>query len=112
MERVLDYSNLETSFRNRLIASAAAVAAFVGGMLALGLTIHSAQDLVGTFGGCATGRQGAAFGLLCYPPLASAIPASAWRLVAHSKSTALCCRCSLWAGLAAWLTAHAIFMLR
>ena len=107
VERTLDYASVPATSHFAWLAKAAPVVAVAGAAIAVITSISSAQSLIGTFSGCATGRQEAAFSLLVLPPAACALPATAWFFAGTSKMALLVCRCSLWSGVAAWLTAWA-----
>jgi hypothetical protein len=93
------------------LAKAAAIAAVAGGAMAVLASISIAQVVVGSHGSCGTGRGEEALALLIVPPVLCTLPALAWQAAGPYKVALLVCRCSLWGGLAAWMTACA-FMFR
>lgn len=107
MERTLDYApvTLPGASRRWPLATLAVALAIIGGTLAVYAAADGARDYLGTFGGCATGRTEALFQLQILTPLSFALPAFGWWLAKRVGIGVLLCRSSLWAGVAAWVTA-------
>ena len=107
VERTLDYAppTLPRAPRRGPLAILAVALAMAGATSAVYGAAHGALDYLGTFGGCATGRGEALFQLHVLTPLSFSLSAFGWWLAERVGMGVLLCRSSLWAGVAAWLTA-------
>jgi hypothetical protein len=110
VDRTLDYApvTLHGPPRRWPLAAFAMTIATAGATLAVYGAADGALDYLATFGGCATGRIEARFQLQVLTPLSFSLPAFGWWLAKRVGVGVLLCRSTLWASIAAWLTACAL----
>lgn len=107
MEHTLEYAPIKLPGTSRRwpLATLAILLATGGAGAAVYSAADGAHDYLGTFGGCATGRVEAIFQLQIITPLTISLPTLGWWLAKQIGLGVRLCRCSLWAGIAAWATA-------
>jgi hypothetical protein len=108
MEPTLDYASRpqqRNAFRRGMASVSAVTIATIGAAAGVCLSAQGALEYLGSFGGCATGREEALFELRVLVPIACSLAGAGWWLANRVGEGVLICRCAFWAGVAAWVTA-------